>query len=398
VHLRFLLRPALGAALALALVQTAAPVVRVEIPANHVYVPVTAGGRPASFILDTGAASSYLDLAVARTLGAQVASRFDGRGAGPGTVQGGRFAAPIDVVIATSSAPVTLPVMQALDFSGIATYSGRSVDGVLGADFIRRFVLEIDYDDERLVLHSAAGFTHDGLGVTLPLTFRNGFPHVRAALRLSATESIEVDAVLDVGSSQSVIVTRPVAERHRLADRLKATPPIPTGRGVGGAAEARLARLPGLGLGSIVLEEPIVALAGPGSGVLSDDRLFEINIGGDVFRRFSVFFDYAQARVTFVPNGRLKEPFETDMSGLRLATEGAPFDRWVVDAVIAGSAAAAAGIRAGDRVLAIDGRRVADLRMSDVRSRLRREAATIRFTLERGGRTLEVTLTTRRIV
>jgi C-terminal processing protease CtpA/Prc len=76
------------------------------------------------------------------------------------------------------------------------------------------------------------------------------------------------------------------------------------------------------------------------------------NIGGAVLRRFVVTFDYARNAVWLAPNARLAAPFDVDRSGLRIHANDGGFD---VVAVMAGSPADEAGLRVGDRIVAVDG-------------------------------------------
>jgi predicted aspartyl protease len=283
---------------------TAEPrVVAFELNNNHVVMPVEWQGRRLSFLLDTGAGGSFLDLGRARAAGLRLASQFAATGAGPGSSAAGVLQRPITVTIPGEPDGVTAQVGAVLDLADIAAHAGRDIDGVIGADFIRQFVLEIDYEHRRLRLHDPGAFTYTGLGIVVPLTFKNQFPMVRAALRLPDESSLAVSCILDVGSSLAVGITQPVAERNRLAERLQATEPMSVGRGAGGATQSRVARLPEIAIGAVRVANPVATLAQAGSGVMSSGTLFDVNIGGGVMRRFTMVFDYGRSQVIFEPNG-----------------------------------------------------------------------------------------------
>ena len=80
------------------------------------------------------------------------------------------------------------------------------------------------------------------------------------------------------------------------------------------------------------------------------------NLGGGVLRRFTVAFDYANRRMYLKPNAHVNEFDNFDRSGLWLLSDG---DALKVADVAAGSAGDQAGLRAGDRITAIDGQAVA---------------------------------------
>ena len=369
-----------------------------ELSGNHVVVPVRVHDRDLHFVLDTGAATSLIDTARARELGVPLGQPFAVRGAGPGTTAGRFMTTPEPIRIGSGNDAVTQPVMASIDFTSLSTHAGRDLDGILGGDFIRRFVLEIDYEHQTLRLHEPATFAYNGKGTTLPLTFTLGFPHVRGTLTISEQESFDADCVLDVGSSLQVAVTHPVAEAHGLAEKLKASAPVPVGRGAGGVSEGRLARLPAIQLGDITVKNTVASLAGPNAGVMSSSQAFEVNVGTGVMRHFTMYFDYGRSKVTFEPNGLTDEPFEHDMTGLVLTTEGRPYKRRIVEMAVPDLPAARAGIRDGDVLESIDDVGADTLSMDQLRKLFMQDGRTYRIVVQRDGKRLTLTMTTRRIV
>jgi membrane-associated protease RseP (regulator of RpoE activity) len=102
------------------------------------------------------------------------------------------------------------------------------------------------------------------------------------------------------------------------------------------------------------------------------NRYLAGNVGGGVLERFTVTFDYPRRVMILEPNGREADP--PDRSGMWLNA----FDRaFRVEAVTPGGPAADAGLAVGDRVLAVDGRPVSELRLPDLRDRLRGAPGTV---------------------
>ena len=83
------------------------------------------------------------------------------------------------------------------------------------------------------------------------------------------------------------------------------------------------------------------------------------------------------------------------MSGTFLIAEGKDFERITVLGVTARTPAAEAGLRNGDAILAVDGRRAPALTLEQTRA-LFRKPGTYALELERDGRPLRLKLTTRR--
>jgi S1-C subfamily serine protease len=161
---------------------------------------------------------------------------------------------------------------------------------------------------------------------------------------------------------------------------------------VGGSTEARIARLPGIRIGSFDIAGPVVTLGVTQSrGVRSDASG---RIGGELLRRFTVAINYRARTMTLVPNGSLAEPFEADMSGISLRMD--PDNSLVVARVEEGSPGAESGVRAGDRLLTLDGVAVSQMPLDTVRAAFRREGASSRLRVLRDGLEVEARFVLRR--
>lgn len=96
--------------------------------------------EPLNFLLDSGAASSVLDLQTARQLGVKFG--------GSQTVQGvhsqavARQVKDFDARISDVALPNSL---LALDLSAVSKTCSQKIDGLLGADFFRRRVVQLDF-------------------------------------------------------------------------------------------------------------------------------------------------------------------------------------------------------------------------------------------------------------
>src|SRR5262245_62001630 len=79
----------------------------IEIVNNHIYVRVSHGDRSLWFLLDTGSASTLLDLTTARDAGIPLGTRFEARGGGSGSMAGAQLTG---ASIRVDEAEATVPV------------------------------------------------------------------------------------------------------------------------------------------------------------------------------------------------------------------------------------------------------------------------------------------------
>jgi predicted aspartyl protease len=117
---------------------------------NLVFVSVRVGSsEPLSFILDTGASATVLNRTVAERLGLDLHASEDAR-TGGGSVQTGS-ATGVTLSVGSMSLPDVTVV--AIDLSGLQAGLGRPVDGILGYEIFRRYVVAIDYAANTVRLH-----------------------------------------------------------------------------------------------------------------------------------------------------------------------------------------------------------------------------------------------------
>ncbi|HKA23645.1 MAG TPA: aspartyl protease family protein [Candidatus Eisenbacteria bacterium] len=338
------------------------------------------------FVLDTGAYHVSVDLPRASQLGLKVTGATHATG-GTGTVDAKRLA-PFDIRM--GSVVLTANQAQAFAFSGFASRIGHALDGVVGAELFQRYVVEIDYAHRLVRLHEPSSFHYEGSGQRLPLTFLQGLPHAQARVELSDARWLAGRFLVDTGSSQAVILLADFLAQNRVEQTVAKTVPF-EGLAVGGEIGTRIGRLRALELGELRLEDPLVVLPPPHPGHFATDGSAG-NLGGGVFERFRMIFDYARSEMILEPASDLAAPMPFDASGLDLATTGGTFATIVVQSVVPRSPAGEAGILKGDRVIALDGTPAARVGMGRMQERLRHAGDSVTLTVSRGERTWTVPL------
>jgi hypothetical protein len=135
-----------------------------ELPASRIVISASVEGVPHSFIVDTGAEMVALRAAVLNPLLA------DGRG----TLR------EIEVTASSTGTEATLARLRSIDVSGVSTQrivastdaafdtvlenvskeTGQTIDGSLGATFLREFAVTIDYPNRKLRFQRYASEDH----------------------------------------------------------------------------------------------------------------------------------------------------------------------------------------------------------------------------------------------
>lgn len=363
----------------------------IELSGNEIFMRLSVNGSgPLWFVLDTGAGSTVINTTAAGALGLKLEGSHQTRGAGghvPSSVARG-------VRLDVGGARLKDLTVTAIALAPIENSMGRRIDGILGYEFFRRFVVELDYEGLLVSLYEPAGFEYGGGGEGLPLTFELNHPYVRAKVAVPGREPIEGKFVLDTGSNLPLVLLDSFVRENRLSEPPAKTLKI-TGRGVGGEVPMPVGRTGRLQLGGYSLENPITSF--PQSGWFAREGAAG-NIGGAILRRFKVTFDYSRGRMFLEPNKRFHEPFEYDMSGLQVVTESPFFKTFTVLRVLSDSPAAEAGLRQGDEIVSIGGRPVAELKLATLREMLRQPGRLYSLQVRRGAETVNAELKTRRLI
>jgi predicted aspartyl protease len=369
------------------------PVARVPIELNgsQIFLRVRVNGsEPLWFALDTGAGTTVVNTATAAELGLKSEGDHRTRGAG-GQVQSST-ARGVRLDIGDARLENLNATLIAL--TSIENAMGHKMDGILGYEFLRRYVVEIDYEGRAITLYEPATFEYRGGGEGLPLTFALNHPYVHAKVAVPGREPVEGKFVLDTGAGLPLILLDPFVREKRLDQSLTKTLKV-TGRGVGGEVPMPVGRTARLTLGSYSLENPITSF--PQSGWFAREGSAG-NIGGAALRRFKVTFDYSRSRMFIEPNRRFPEPFEYDMSGLQFVTESPHFKTVTILRVLPDSPAAEAGLRPGDEIVSIGGRPANEFRLPALREMLREPDKRYELRIRRGAETVSVELKTRRLI
>jgi Aspartyl protease len=270
--------------------QTRSVRVPVDLTGSTVLVPGRVNDSGALwFILDTGANSCVLDHKVADQLRLKPASDIQGTGAGRGPVPMRSYPQK-DVTFRIASKSVQCDHVLSVDLSNQPSIIGRRVDGILGSDFISQFVVEVDYERRLVRLHDPERFHYRGKGEILPLTFERRIPYVTAEITVSGQPPTPRKLLIDLGSQDAVDDDLLLKSNGNLRK-------VTGGVGLGQTYEVSLGQLALFQLGRFSFKHvPSVA---PGVAL----------IGGEILRRFHVYFDYKRERMILEPNRHLNDPF-----------------------------------------------------------------------------------------
>jgi predicted aspartyl protease len=295
------------------------------------------------------------------------------------------------------SANLTMPGVEALNqrveviVSDEAVENESQIDGVLGLEFLKKFIVEIDYEAQTLSLSAPEKYQYKGTGEVIPIKIKDGAPMVRLKVTTTGGHVIEEYFEVDNGMGATLVFKTPAVRKYGLLAEMQ-TIQAPLDIEAGGEYRRRIGRLKSLQLGHFVMENPTVSLSENVEGEGG-------TLGEEILRRFKVIFDFQHHRMILEPNSHFKEPYEEDMSGISLTPEkNGDTKVFRIRQVVANTPAAAAGLQTDDLITAIDGQPAADFTEGHIERMFTQDGREFALTIKRGEKVMHVKLKLRRLI
>jgi hypothetical protein len=333
-----------------------------ELSDNRIIVTAVVGkNKVARLLLDTGADQGLLTEEAARRFGLSTSGSREESGTGQNTVQWRDTEIQELRLGTTVFHNLPMGVISPEDFVNV--FGTQTPDGVIGKPVFERYVVAIDYQQKMLRFTPPKAFVAPTDAVIISFQLPRQIPVIEAQL-----DGVTGNFGVDTGARSSLLVYGPFAEHNALREKYNARVEGVTGWGLGGPIRSLLARAHQVKIGSLDIREPVIRLSLQKSGMTTSTAMAGL-IGPDILSQFVVTFDYSRRRILLVKNSDFDRRDSYDRAGLWMGWDGKQFT--AID-VIAGGPADAAGIRIGDRLLAIDGVSTAQLVLPKVRERMRR--------------------------
>ncbi len=349
-----------------------------ELINNHTYVEVKLNGRgPYRLLCDTGGAN-IVTPELATELGLKTEGELEGSGVGEKSED---IALSKVDKLEIGAAYLDNQVFYVFPLAAFGRVEGIPANGLIGYEVFKRFVVRIDYEASQLTLLDPASFRYTGNGVRVPFKFKEHIPQVDGEI-----DGIAGKFDIDTGSRSSIDLMGPFVEKHKLKAKYRPKFEGVTGWGVGGPSRSAITRAGVLKLGDVVIERPVTELTLQTKGAFTDQYAAG-NVGAGVLKRFNLVFDYNGQTIYFERNSTDALPDVFDRSGLWINVGESSGYFEVLD-VIAGGPADRAGIKVGDRILAVDDATVDKLTLYGLRRQFKTTApgTRIKLQLERAGK------------
>lgn len=371
-------------------------IVPFELNSRHIILKGKINSQPVDFVLDTGDQVAIIDMEVAKRLNVKFGDDVRVGGAGAATLTG---AIVKDTRFTLDGLPgFSQPVRMALPIGNtLSQRAGRPFEGIIGAEFIQQYVVEIDYQARVLKLHDKEKFVYNGPGESIPIRLVHGHPIIEAEVTPSGSAApLKGRFVFDIGAGLALALYSPFVAENRLLGPDAKTIRSLGGAGAGGETTGRIGRVSEIKIGNYTIKNPITLFSEDTAGAFASRELAG-NIGARIANKFRVFLDYERKRIIFEPNSTFAAPYDYASAGVSVIAEGADYRTFRIRAVLENSPASEVGLQKGDIITRVNDQAAAELTLAKLNEMFERPVP-YKLTILRGEQTLTVTLTPRRLV
>jgi len=351
------------------------------------------GSEELSFIFDSGATFNVLDIGKAKEIGINLSDKRRSEKTGLEYIQADNIEIEIGGLVLHNQP------FKVIDTQQLTMFTGCEISGILGFDVLNDAVIKIGYGDSMVTFYDKEKFIYAGNGETIRLEIRNKWPVVPVRAYQKNSMSKDYELIVDTGSLTSLSLY----DGSLAVYAETVSTGISVGiNGVGGAG--RIGRLESLSFGKTDIKNPLAAFPPEGNADEGDSLTSAIGsvssgiIGGELLKHFDITFDYSRGQFILEKNMNFNETMDSDMSGLVLLSNGAPFDNINVFIVIENTPSQSAGILQGDRIIEINGRSAVETGLAGIRQILKRESDTVILKIDRNGEALSISFGIKRLV
>jgi hypothetical protein len=361
----------------------------VEGDPDSILVPVSLGGKVVYCLLSTGSSSVAFDISLREELGEKKRTALSQIG---GTVARITRHDPPAATLAGLDLR-SGGLVDCIDMAHDTAIEGRPVSGIVGMSFLREYVLQLDFDGGKVRIIAPAETHHDEWGTSVPIRYG---PMGRPRVVVHLDSGIAKDFIIDTGLGITGAIAWEVWNELRGSSLVRAT--ASTADLVYGPERVlshNMARVGHIAVGGFTHKDVIFGID-PEPDVSSgmDPVLSESYLGLPFLSRYLVTLDFPGGLMYLKPGKQYDRRDEADMSGMRIMRSGGVTS---VFAVMKDGTAAEAGVRPGDVILEIDGKKAVDLELWTIRSLLGSEdGRLIKMTIRRGDEEIEVSFRLKR--
>ncbi|WPP52565.1 aspartyl protease family protein [Catalinimonas niigatensis] len=358
-----------------------------ELYGEHIFIRLSINGsEPLNFIFDTGAASTV----ISQQKASRIKLSSDGftsvrTNKGPALAYYSKYNKLRVGELSVDNIRISQLTLDHLDKA-----LERRVDGIIGHDLLKRFVIMVNYDKFALDIYDPVDFQPPQNFTAHQVELISGRPYIHAALTLANGEVLKGKLQIDNGSGSSITVYSPFVDAHKLFTKVGRTELIYTMSFAGLIDKNYAGRLTGLDVGNYQMTNVPIRL----NRSEYQKRAFKDgvgHIGNGLLKRFNIAFDYTNGITYWYPNNSFVEEFKDAYSGLVVKSDQKK-DRIFIKYVFDNSPASVAGLAKDDEIVMINNIKTEGRSSYEVSGLLNQTARNIEIVVKRNNELKKLSL------
>ena len=292
---------------------------------NLIVIPLEINGKELSFILDTGVNKTILfNLSKNDSLGLKNIEKVELQGLGDGE--------PVEALLSknnrfriknimSGNESIYVILKDRFDFSG---KMGVTIHGIIGYNLLKDVIAKINYKSKKIDFYNPKTFTYPKCRKceTFPIHFYRKKPYIDIKVQLDTVgnKMTNVKMLVDSGGSDAIWLFEESKEIIKTPKRFFRDI---LGEGLSGTIYGNRSRIPKISMNRFHLMKPTVSFLDTVSSF--NARKFKQrngSIGGNILKRFKVWIDYSNRKLTLKKNGSFRGGFNYNMSGLEVVYNG----------------------------------------------------------------------------
>lgn len=249
-----------------------------------------------------------------------------------------------------------------IDFSSI---TGEKINGILGAEVLKDYIIEINYTRQRINFYPHDSFTVPGKYARIPAIVVGGKMYINANVTSSNVTKENLAMLIDTGAEIGAWFQTVRDDAFIMPDK-KIHGYI--GEGLNGEIHGYYAVVDSLWIGPYCLKNPIVTF--PDSVYIADFIMRSSRdgtLGNQIMKRFDSFIDFKTPALYLKPNRMFADRFSFNIAGIEM-TQNYPFFFEIrVNKVWKNSTADLKGVKPGDLILEVDRQPVFTMKLTEIR-------------------------------
>ncbi len=351
---------------------------------KHIYLKAMINdSTEARLVLDSGADELLLDQQFFASTGIRINRRQQSLLPGAGTTP-----KTITVILDTMLTKIgdlryTPRYVPLFDLRSIL---GDKADGVISPAFLQSYLVEIDYSNNLLKLHSGNSIINGFDSIKMEI--RNNRYYLPVHIKVKNGVTIDGLCQLDLGNGGTLFLTSAFAQKNKLETTVdRKIKFFNVSGGAGGRIDGYQFRAASLQIGKHKLALPIIEWSLDSTGAMARSDHSGL-LGNEILEKFRTIIDFKTGVLYLQPDKNNNKPFLGPILGFSYTKVKAGSEEVLeVKGLYEGSAAEKTGLQPGDLILAINGRKIGTIDEKQMKSL---------FTIT--GKKLEMTVKTSRQV